>query len=194
LICPGNHRRWEISINAGEDPRTVSTPEGTWKLLAPWITPKTENSGDKPVTASTHWWLIHGVISDFFWREILRTSNHLSSGQGMCQGVRDAVNLCWRLEAVLRDGASDSLLDSYGVERKAHVTELTTRIKGIGKLITERDVEKARARDAKLLAECGGEVKPMPRQDVQPALTVGLLSPVPASCQRNHISSAAFTK
>ncbi len=39
LICPGNHRRWEISINPGEDPKEVATPEGTWKLLAPWLTP-----------------------------------------------------------------------------------------------------------------------------------------------------------
>jgi len=179
LICPGKHRRWEISINVGEDPRTVSTPEGTWKLLAPWITPQ---DGELWRQAS---YRFHALVADA-WRNkrffLAGDSAHQQPpflGQGMCQGVRDAVNLCWRLEAVLRDGASDSLLDSYGVERKAHVTELTTRIKGIGKLITERDFEKARARDAKLLAECGGEVKPMPRQDVQPALTVGLLSPVP---------------
>lgn len=179
LICPGKHRRWEISINVGEDPRTVSTPEGTWKLLAPWITPQ---DGELWRQAS---YRFHALVADT-WRNkrffLAGDSAHQQPpflGQGMCQGVRDAVNLCWRLEAVLRDGASDNLLDSYGVERKAHVTELTTRIKGIGKLITERDVEKARARDAKLLAECVGDVKPMPRQDVQPALIVGLLSPVP---------------
>ena len=178
LICPGNHRRWEISINAGEDPRTVSTPEGTWKLLAPWITPQ---DGELWRQAS---YRFHALVADK-WRNkrvfLAGDSAHQQPpflGQGMCQGVRDAVNLCWRLEAVLRDDASDTLLDSYGVERKAHVTELTTRIKEIGKLITERDTDKARARDAKLLNDCGGEVKPMPRQDVQPALTVGLLSPV----------------
>ena len=61
---------------------------------------------------------------------------------------------------------------------KAHVTELTSRIKGIGKLITESDEDKARARDTQLLNDCGGEVKPTPRQDVQPALTSELLSPL----------------
>ena len=40
LICPGNHRRWEISINPGEDPQQLATPEGTWKLLSRWITPE----------------------------------------------------------------------------------------------------------------------------------------------------------
>jgi 3-(3-hydroxy-phenyl)propionate hydroxylase len=175
VIGPGNHRRWEISINPGEDPKDVATPEGTWKLLAPWLT---ESDGTLWRQAS---YRFHALVAAQ-WRQgrvfVAGDSAHQQPpflGQGMCQGVRDAVNLCWRLEAVLKDGAADTLLDSYGVERKAHVTELTTRIKGIGKIITERDVAKARARDEKLLADCGGVVQPMPRQDVQPALTAGLL-------------------
>lgn len=178
VIGPGNHRRWEISINPGEDPRDVATPEGTWKLLAPWLT---EEDGTLWRQAS---YRFHALVAAE-WRKnrvfVAGDSAHQQPpflGQGMCQGVRDVVNLCWRLEAVLNDGAADTLLDSYGLERKAHVTELTTRIKGIGKIITERDVVKARERDAKLLADCGGVVKPMPRQDVQPALAVGLLGSI----------------
>jgi len=178
VMGPGNHRRWEISINAGDDPQQVATPEGTWQLLAPWLTPE----------LGTLWrqasYRFHALVAQQ-WRQgrvfVAGDAAHQQPpflGQGMCQGVRDAVNLCWRLEAVLQGHASDTLLDSYGVERKAHVTELTTRIKGIGKLITERDVTRARERDAKLLADCGGIVSPMPRQDVQPALTVGLLGSV----------------
>jgi 3-(3-hydroxy-phenyl)propionate hydroxylase len=176
IIGPGNHRRWEISINPGEDPKEVATPEGTWRLLAPWITP----------AEGTLWrqasYRFHALVADQ-WRAgrvfVAGDAAHQQPpflGQGMCQGVRDAVNLCWRLCAVLQHGAADTLLDSYGAERKQHVIDLTTRIKGIGKLITERDVAKARERDAHLLAECGGVVKPMPRQDVQPALSKGLLS------------------
>jgi 3-(3-hydroxy-phenyl)propionate hydroxylase len=176
IIGPGNHRRWEISINAGEDPKEVATPEGTWRLLAPWITP---DEGTLWRQASyrfhalvAHQWRVGRVF-------VAGDAAHQQPpflGQGMCQGVRDAVNLCWRLSAVLQHGAADTLLDSYGMERKQHVIDLTTRIKGIGKIITERDVAKARERDAHLLAECGGVVKPMPRQDVQPALSKGLLS------------------
>jgi 3-(3-hydroxy-phenyl)propionate hydroxylase len=94
----------------------------------------------------------------------------------MCQGVRDVANLCWKLGAVLRGEAGDALLDTYGTERKGHVTELTTRIKDIGQIICERDPVRARARDAQLLQDCGGVVKPTPRQDVQPALQNGLLA------------------
>jgi 3-(3-hydroxy-phenyl)propionate hydroxylase len=178
VIGPGNHRRWEISINDGEDPKVLATPEGTWKLLAPWLTPA---DGELWRQAT---YRFHALVADH-WRKgrifVAGDAAHQQPpflGQGMCQGVRDAVNLCWRLTAVLQEGAADTLLDSYGTERKAHVTELTTRIKGIGKIITERDVAKARARDEKLLADAGGVVKPMPRQDVQPALSVGLLGSV----------------
>ncbi|HEV9037577.1 MAG TPA: FAD-dependent monooxygenase, partial [Puia sp.] len=38
-------------------------------------------------------------------------------GQGMNTGIGDAVNLAWKLEAVLRDGAPDALLDTYETER-----------------------------------------------------------------------------
>ena len=79
--------------------------------------------------------------------------------------------------------AAEALLDSYGAERKAHVRELTSRIKAIGAVICERDVAKARERDARLLAECGGVVKDTPRQDVLPRLESGLLAPLPSSAR-----------
>jgi 2-polyprenyl-6-methoxyphenol hydroxylase-like FAD-dependent oxidoreductase len=40
-----------------------------------------------------------------------------SGGQGIVTGVQDAYNLAWKLAAVLRDGAPDGLLDTYGEER-----------------------------------------------------------------------------
>ncbi|MFD8492863.1 FAD-dependent oxidoreductase [Amycolatopsis sp. NPDC059657] len=40
-----------------------------------------------------------------------------ASGQGMNTGVQDAVNLSWKLAAVVRGEAGDELLDSYSAER-----------------------------------------------------------------------------
>ena len=60
-------------------------------------------------------------------------------GQGMSAGVRDAANLCWKLAAVLRGQAPESLLDSYQAERKPHVTEVTRRACFVGRIITERN-------------------------------------------------------
>ena len=59
--------------------------------------------------------------------------------------------------------------------------ELTSRIKGVGRVVSERDVQRARERDARLLADCGGAVKDTPRQDVLPALTTGLLFASPGA-------------
>ena len=176
LICPGNHRRWEISINPGEDPKEVATPEGTWKLLAPWL-----SSEDATLWRQASY-RFHALVAGQ-WRQgrvfVAGDAAHQQPpflGQGMCQGLRDVANLSWKLGAVLKAGAPETLLDTYGAERKGHVTDLTARIKGIGKIICERDPVRARERDAKLLAECGGVVKPTPRQDVQPALRNGLLA------------------
>ena len=177
LIGPKNHRRWEIALNDDEDPKQVATPEGTWALLSRWITPED----------ATLWrqatYRFHALVADSWQVDCVFVAGDAAHqqppflGQGMCQGIRDVVNLSWKLGAVLRGEASEDLLSSYDVERKMHVTELTTRIKAIGQIVGQRDVTKARARDTHLLAECGGVVKSVPRQNVQPALAVGLLSP-----------------
>ncbi|MBL8348613.1 MAG: bifunctional 3-(3-hydroxy-phenyl)propionate/3-hydroxycinnamic acid hydroxylase [Rubrivivax sp.] len=186
VIGPGRHRRWEISLKAGEDPREAATPERTWALLSRWLSPE---DGTLWRQAS---YRFHALVAAE-WRSqaagragrvfVAGDAAHMQPpflGQGMCQGVRDVANLTWKLAAVLKGevqgAAAEALLDSYGRERKAHVRELTSRIKAIGAVICERDVAKARARDARLLDECGGVVKDTPRQDVLPRLEAGLLA------------------
>ncbi len=185
VIGPKNHRRWEISLKPGEDAQQAATPEGTWKLLSRWLTP---DDGTLWRQAS---YRFHALVAKH-WRAgrvfIAGDAAHMQPpflGQGMCQGMRDASNLAWKLGAVLRGevqgAAADALLDSYGAERQRHVRELTTRLKAIGAVIGERDLAKARERDHKLLAECGGVVKDTPRQDVLPALATGLLFASPGA-------------
>jgi 3-(3-hydroxy-phenyl)propionate hydroxylase len=180
VIGPKNHRRWEISLKPGEDPKLAATPEATWRLLSRWLTPED----------GTLWrqssYRFHALVAQR-WRHgrvfLAGDAAHMQPpflGQGMCQGVRDVANLAWKLIVVLRGdvgGArAEALLESYGTERKAHVRELTTRIKAVGAVICERDPVKARARDAALLAQCGGVVKDTPRQDILPRLDTGLLA------------------
>lgn len=180
VIGPKNHRRWEISLKPGEDPRQVQQDEVTWKLLARWLAPA---DGRLWRQAS---YRFHALVAAR-WRAgrvfLAGDAAHMQPpflGQGMCQGVRDVNNLAWKLAAVVqgevRGDAAQTLLDSYGAERKAHVRELTSRIKGVGAVICERDAAKARERDAKLLADCGGVVQDTPRQDILPRLETGLLA------------------
>lgn len=185
VIGPGNHRRWEISLKPGEDPQQMATPEGTWALLSRWITPE---DGELWRQSS---YRFHALVARR-WRAgrvfLAGDAAHMQPpflGQGMCQGVRDVANLSWKLGAVLRGEvageAAERLLDSYGAERGAHVRELTTRIKAVGAVICERDVAKARQRDERLLAECGGQVRDTPRQDILPALSCGLVTATPGA-------------
>ncbi|MEM7181299.1 MAG: FAD-dependent monooxygenase [Spirochaetota bacterium] len=41
-----------------------------------------------------------------------------TGGLGMNSGIGDAHNLCWKLKAVLREGANPALLDTYETERR----------------------------------------------------------------------------
>jgi len=45
-------------------------------------------------------------------------------GQGMNSGLRDAHNLCWKLQLVLQRQANPELLVSYHVERHSHVAQM----------------------------------------------------------------------
>jgi 3-(3-hydroxy-phenyl)propionate hydroxylase len=175
VIGPGNHRRWEISLLPGEDPAYMATEEGAWSVLQRWIGPED----------ATLWrqasYRFHALVARE-WRNgrvfIAGDAAHQQPpflGQGMCQGVRDVANLAWKLNAVLTGAAGDALLDTYTEERREHVRRLTTRIKEIGAVICERDVEAARNRDASLIAAAGGTIKTVPRQDIIPPLSGGLL-------------------
>jgi 2-polyprenyl-6-methoxyphenol hydroxylase-like FAD-dependent oxidoreductase len=50
-----------------------------------------------------------------------------SGGHGMNTGLGDVANLGWKLEAVLRGRAPDSLLDTYTTERRPHAEQRVLR-------------------------------------------------------------------
>ncbi len=175
IIGPGNHRRWEIMLNPGEDPRLMEQEERVWDLLSRWIEP----ADGRLWRASSY--RFHALVAER-WRKgnafLAGDAAHQQPpfiGQGMCQGVRDVTNLCWKLVSVLRGRSRDTLLDTYGEERKQHVSTLTGRIKEIGSAICERNPEAARQRDERLLARGGGSAFVATRQEIVPPLETGLI-------------------
>ncbi len=179
LIGPDDHRRWEIMLLPGEDRREQEQEQNVWRLLSRWIGPE-----DAALWRRASY-QFHALVAGE-WRNgrafIAGDAAHQQppfTGQGMCQGVRDVVNLSWKLDRVLRGKSGDGLLDTYTNERREHVKRLTTVIKGIGRVICERDPQAARARDERMLAEAGGKVVTQARQELIPPLSCGLLSPSP---------------
>jgi 3-(3-hydroxy-phenyl)propionate hydroxylase len=137
---PLGHHRWEYPARTDEDEQELLREEEIWKVL-----------GDQGIT-SQHVKILRAVIYSHHvriadrWRSgrvfLAGDAAHAMPpwiGQGLSAGVRDAANLCWKLNAVIKRQAPDSLLGSYQSERKPHVTEVTRRACLVGRVITERN-------------------------------------------------------
>ena len=115
LMGQGRHR-WEFMILPGESPEQVSNDASVEKLLEPWNVKGAIRLERKAV------YTFRARIAQQ-WRKgrvlLAGDAAHQTppfAGQGMCSGLRDAMNLAWKLGAVLR-GAPDTLLDTYKQER-----------------------------------------------------------------------------
>ncbi len=73
---------------------------------------------------------VHHRVTDQFRRGrifLLGDAAHVHSpvgGQGMNTGIMDAINLAWKLTAVIKGQASENLLNTYHVERRAFAHKL----------------------------------------------------------------------
>jgi hypothetical protein len=107
-------------------------------------------------------------------------------GQGMCSGVRDVLNLAWRLDLVLQGSAGDALLDGYTVERAPHVRAIIEFAVSVGRIIQTTDPAVAAARDAQIL---GGGGPPVGEYRM-PGLRGGLI--VPRAGDGGDVAGALF--
>lgn len=115
LMGEGRHR-WEFMILPGETPEQVSSDASVERLLEPWNVKGAVRLERKAV------YTFQARIAEQ-WRKgrvlLAGDAAHQTppfAGQGMCSGLRDAMNLSWKLAAVVR-GAPDRLLDTYKQER-----------------------------------------------------------------------------
>lgn len=86
---------------------------------------------------------VHHRVADHFRVErvfLLGDAGHIHSpagGQGMNTGISDAVNLAWKLAAVLQCRAANSILDSYEIERIAFARKLVSTTDKLFQLMTD---------------------------------------------------------
>jgi 2-polyprenyl-6-methoxyphenol hydroxylase-like FAD-dependent oxidoreductase len=127
--------------------------------------PSFEDVGERAIdhlhlTVSTvHWFstyrVHHRVAAAFRDRRafLLGDAGHLHSpvgAQGMNTGIGDAVNLAWKLAAVLNDDVADDLLDTYESERIAFAHRLVATTDRVFTLVV-KDGENARRVRTKLV-------------------------------------------
>ncbi|RZU54186.1 flavoprotein hydroxylase [Krasilnikovia cinnamomea] len=147
------HRRWEFMRLPGESVEELSRAETMWRLLEPHgVTPD-----NAELTRHIVYTFRANIVRDWRRGRLLLAGDaaHLMPpfiGQGMCSGVRDAVNLAWKLDLVLRGVAPQTLLDAYPKERDPHVRRTTDLAIEVGRMISELDPVAAARRDEAMFA------------------------------------------
>jgi FAD binding domain len=93
-------------------------------------------------------------------------------GQGMCSGVRDARNLAFKLDLVLRGQVAPAVLDTYQSEREPHVRTVIEAGVRLGRQHTLRDPAAAAERDRAMRAQrdTGGPPAKVRLPDLGPGL------------------------
>lgn len=132
--------RWEFRLQPGETAEDYRDMARLHPLIAPW----TRNTPvDDLELVRVAEYTFRARIADR-WRDgrvfLLGDAAHLTPpfiGQGMGAGIRDAMNLAWKLAGVLTWGLPESALDTYEIERKPHALALIRRAKFIGMAMTE---------------------------------------------------------
>lgn len=114
----GLHRRWEFQLDHDEPAPDDATVR---RWLAPHIDPDRLHINRIAKYA-------HNALVAANWRRgrllLAGDAAHMmppSAGQGMCAGIRDAINLAWKLHRVVTGHAAPDLLDTYEHERRPHV-------------------------------------------------------------------------
>lgn len=159
---PGR-RRWEFMRLPGEDRDLLNTTERAWELLQPW--------GRTPDNTRLERHAVYSFAAR--WAErwnsgrlaIAGDAAHLMppfAGQGMCSGLRDAANLSWKLDRVLRGKSSMALLDTYTTERSIHLQHAITMSVELGKVICVLDDALAAERDRRMIEACADPALVLP--------------------------------
>jgi 2-polyprenyl-6-methoxyphenol hydroxylase-like FAD-dependent oxidoreductase len=146
-----DHQRLSFMLEPDEDRATATSPERVWERVADYLTP------DDAELIRVANYVFRSRVAER-WRDgrvlLAGDAAHLMPpflGQGMCSGIRDAHNLAWKLDLVLRGLAPLDLLDTYQAEREPHVRFITEKAIELGRVQTLRDPERARERDERML-------------------------------------------
>jgi len=147
-------RRWEIMMLPGDDATRITQPQNVWPLLQRWLQPS-QGTLERAAT-----YVFHSLVARHWQRGRLLIAGDAAHqtppflGQGLCAGVRDAMNLGWKLARALRHPAvAGRLLESYQSERVPHAREFVALAVDVGRVVQVTDPQAAVERDAKLKAQ-----------------------------------------
>lgn len=149
LMGEGRHR-WEFMIKPGENPDEISGDASIAQMLKVWDVEGAVTLERKAV------YTFRARVARR-WREgnvmLAGDAAHQTppfAGQGLCSGIRDVVNLSWKLGSVLRGSASPDLLDTYQAERESNTRATIKMAIMMGRTVCVTNRFSAFFRDTKL--------------------------------------------
>ena len=168
------HHRFSFMLDRAEEFARQSQPARVWRRVAGYL----GQEDAELIRVATY--TFRSLVADR-WRSgnVLLAGDAAHQmppflGQGMCSGVRDARNLAFKLDLVIRGGAAPELLDTYQTEREPHVrTVIETGVR-LGRQHTLRDPAAAAERDRAMRQARDSRTAPVKVQ--LPDLGPGLLS------------------
>jgi 3-(3-hydroxy-phenyl)propionate hydroxylase len=131
--------RWEFRLLDGEDATDFASVDALLPLIQPWVGQVPHRQLEMVrITGYT----FRAQLADR-WRRgavfLLGDAAHLTPpfiGQGMGAGLRDAMNLAWKLAGVLNATLPAAVLDTYEQERKPHARAMIQLALGVGRAMT----------------------------------------------------------
>jgi 3-(3-hydroxy-phenyl)propionate hydroxylase len=131
--------RWEFRLLADETADDFGTLDALRSLIAPWVN---DIANDELELVRVTEYTFRAQIADR-WRDhnvfLLGDAAHLTPpfiGQGMGAGLRDALNLAWKLAGVLTGDLPTNAFDTCEQERKPHARMMISLALGIGWAMT----------------------------------------------------------
>ncbi|MDZ4081278.1 MULTISPECIES: bifunctional 3-(3-hydroxy-phenyl)propionate/3-hydroxycinnamic acid hydroxylase [Hydrocarboniphaga] len=139
MVAPGGRTRWEFMLRPGETREQMERDDTIKSLLSQWA-----NTDDIRIERKAVY-RFHARCCERFSRGrvfLIGDAAHVTPpfvGQGLVAGLRDAMNLAWKLASVIDGRAAPAILDSYDIERRPHAAKMIRLAKFMGKLVMPRN-------------------------------------------------------
>ena len=130
------YRRWEFILLEGETEEEMLKENKIQELISPWV------KSDEYQIIRAAVYRFHSLLTDKFRQGncfLIGDAAHQNPpfmGQGMMSGYRDALNLSWKLTAVIHKQLPENILETYEKERKPHSRFVVDGSAAIGKLMS----------------------------------------------------------
>ena len=162
IHLPHGYRRWEFMLFPGEDAEAFLADDVVRALLARRV-----EKPDEVRVVRARVYTHHSRVAAHFRSGnvfLVGDAAHLMppwAGQGLNTGIRDVVNLSWKLAGVLGGRLASSVLDTYETERKPHAAAMVAMSTMLGRILSPTHRSVAVTRD--LFLHASGWLPPVKR-------------------------------